>query len=584
MNGQRFLGTMFGLLLLGAATFFTSARSEDLSRGATTAGPLIVVKVDLAFNSVCIGQSSSRILQLFNVGSSPLNISSISRVAGSSDIEIVSGPPTPITVAPNEEIDYMVQFSPTAEGSKTATLQINSDDPFQPTKQLVATGAGRAQSIVASIAGSGAFGNVCIGTSKELDLTINNPGTCDLTVGSIKSSLNEFKVVQGSTDALVIPAGSAVSIPVRFQPTQAGGPKTANITISSNAPGSENTKVVAVTGSADPVDIRITGSTDFSDVCAGTVAERTLAICNAAACDLPVTGVSLGNCVDFKLTDNPFPGVINRDSCRNVSLRFTPTFAGPRTCTLTIQSADPKIPVIKKDVIAKTPAPLVEISADEISQAVVQTGSACRSLQAFPITNKGSCEVLIKSISIGGMNATDFAFLGLPSLPLTLQPGQSIGDSLQLLFTPGAIDRTRHGSLVVSYVSDPFSGATTTLIRDLCGEGVNTGARILVTVQGVPVPFVEKLELQRVTGDKDNPEFGTVDSATSVPLQSVESGEACAAFKYHREYGTVANPTQLSPALYQVVATVLIDGKPRTLTMPFEVTPCGFNGTVVVAF
>jgi Abnormal spindle-like microcephaly-assoc'd, ASPM-SPD-2-Hydin len=578
---------VFAIVSLGTLFFpVTSSRSASGGRhvGVTSAiGPLIAVRVDLAFNNVCIGQNSSRILQIFNVGSSPLHISSITRVEGSADLEIVSGPPTPVTVGPNEEIDYMVRFRPTTEGSVKATFQINSNDPFQPAKQLLASGTGTAQTIITSVANSGAFGNVCIGSFKELALTINNPGSCDLNIASIQSTSAEFKMVQAAT--LVVPAGTSITLPIRFQPTSIGGPKNANITISSNAPGSDNLKVVSVTGSGDPVDIRVTGVTDFGDVCATTTAERTLSICNDAICDLPVTDVSLGNCPDFKLIDNPFPASITRDSCRNLTLRFTPTSAGPKFCTLTIKSADPDTPVIKKDVTANTPAPLLEISPDEVfAPAVVQTSGACRSLQPFPISNKGTCDAVIKSVSIGGVNSIDFSFVGLPSLPIILQPGQSVADAaLQMLFTPAAIDRDRHGTLALTYISDPFTGATTTLIRDLCGEGVATGARILVTVEGVPVPFVEKLEVQRVTGDKENPQIGTVDASTNVPLQTIVLG-VCGPLKYHKEYGTIGNPIQLSPASYQVTATVLIDGKPKTLTVPFEVASCGFNSTVVVAF
>lgn len=582
------MSAVFAIVSLGTPAFLPlkSSTSENGGRhlGAAAAiGPLIAVKVDLAFNNVCIGQGSSRILQIFNAGSSPLHISSITRVEGSADLEIVSGPSTPITVGPNEEIDYMVRFRPTTEGPVKATFQINSDDPFQPAKQLLASGAGTAQTIITSIANSGAFGNVCIGTFKELALTINNPGSCDLNIASIKSSSAEFKAVQASP--LVVQAGTSITLPIRFEPASIGGPKNANITISSNAPGTDNLKVVSVTGSGDPVDIRVTGVTDFGDVCASTIAERTLTICNTASCDLPVTDVSLGNCPDFKLIDNPFPASVGRDSCRNLTLRFTPVSAGPKLCTLTIKNADPDTPVIKKEVTANTPAPLLEIAPDEVfAPAVVQTAGACRSLQSFPISNKGTCDVVIKSVSIGGVNSTDFSFVGLPSVPITLQPGQSVAEAaLQMLFTPAAMDRDRHGTLALTYISDPFTGATTTLIRDLCGEGVATGARILVTVQGVPVPFVEKLEIQRVTGDKDNPLIGTVDSSTNVPLQTIVTG-VCAPLKYHKEYGTVGNSIQLSPASYQVTATVLVDGKPKTLTVPFDVTSCGFNSTVVVAF
>ena len=58
------------------------------------------------------------------------------------------------------------------------------------------------------------------------------------------------------------------------------------------------------------------------------------------------------------------------------------------------------------------------------------------------------------------------------------------------------------GVLSVTYVSDPVSGATTTVNRNLCGEGVRTGARVLVRAGGVPLASVKKIHLQRIVGNR----------------------------------------------------------------------------------
>jgi photosystem II stability/assembly factor-like uncharacterized protein len=548
-------------------------------------GPLLAVNANLAFDNVCVGQNATRIIQIFNVGSEPLHISSIIRVAGSADFKIISGPATPVTVAPGEEIDYTVQFKPTVAGAQVATFQINSDDKFQPAKQISASGFGTTPAISTIIADSGDYGNVCVGSFKDLNLTINNPGSCDLVVTNIVSSSADFKTAQTISYPLVIQGGTSLQIPIRFQPTSLGN-KSANITISSNAPGADATKIVAVSGHAEPGDIRVTGSTDFGDVCPGTIAEKTVSICNVGTCDLHVSSVSLGSCTDFQLVNNPFPATVSHDSCLDVTIRFTPTSAGPKSCTLTINSDDPDQPVIQKTVTANTPVPSIDVSPDQgFPPEVIQTSGSCRTLQPFPISNKGNCNLIITDISIGGVNAGDFGLFALPSFPIILQPGHTVGDgAFRTIFAPTALDRDRLGSISVTYVSDPITGATTTITRGLCGEGVRTGARVLVTSGGVPVPLVEKIQIQRMVGNKNKPQVDTVDSSMNLALQTVTPAGSCAPFQYHKEYGTVSNPNQLAPGTYTVTATAVINGKRKNLTVSFDVTTCDFNPTVVVAF
>lgn len=549
-------------------------------------GPLLAVNANLAFDLVCVGQNGTRILQLFNVGSAPLHISSIIRAAGSADFQIISGPSTPVTIAPGEEIDYTVRFKPTVSGNQTATFQINSDDPYQPARQLSASGTGTTPAISTVIADTGDFGNVCVGSYKDLDLTINNPGSCDLVITNIVSNSAEFKTAQTISYPLLVQGGTSLHVPIRFQPTSLGGPKNANITISSNAPAPDGTKVVQVTGHAEPGDIRVTGSTDFGDVCPGTLAEKTVSVCNVGTCDLHVTSVSLGSCTDFQLVNNPFPATVSHDSCLDVTIRFTPTSAGPKSCVLTINSDDPDSPVIQKTVTANTPIPSIDVSPDQgFAPEVIQTAGSCNTQQPFPISNKGSCNLVITNINIGGVNASDFGLVALPSFPIILQPGHTVGDGdFRTLFAPTAIARARLGTISVTYVSDPITGTTTTITRNLCGEGVRTGARVLVTSGGVPVSMVEKMHLQRVTGNKNKPQVDTVDSSMNLPLQTVTPAGSCAPFQYHKEYGTVSNPSQLLPGSYLVTATAVINGKRKNLTVAFDVTTCDFNPTVVVAF
>jgi hypothetical protein len=253
---------------------------------------------------------------------------------------------------------------------------------------------------------------------------------------------------------------------------------------------------------------------------------------------------------------------------------------------LTINSDDPDTPVISQTVTANTPVPSIDVPPDQnFAPEVIQSIGACSTLKPFPISNKGNCNLTITNIAIGGINATDFGLSALPSFPIILQPGHTVGDgALRTVFAPTQISRNRLGTLTVTYVSDPITGATTTVTRNLCGEGVRTGARVLVTNAGVPVPLVEKMQIQRVTGNRNKPIVDTVDNAMNLPLQTVTPTGPCASFQYHREYGTVSNPIQLLPGSYLITATAVINGKRQNLTVAFDVTTCDFNPNIVVNF
>jgi hypothetical protein len=247
---------------------------------------------------------------------------------------------------------------------------------------------------------------------------------------------------------------------------------------------------------------------------------------------------------------------------------------------LTINSDDPKTPTIYFPVTANTPCPTIDVPPDlGFAPEVISSIGPCSEPLPFPISNKGTCNLTITSITIGGINAGDFGFSGLPSFPVILQPGDIVGaGDLNVTFSPAAVARVRTATLNVTYVADPVTGATTNVTRNLCGEGVMTGARVLVMAGGVPLAVVDKIQLQRLTVNKSG------DVVQQAPLVTVVPPSPCGAFQYHREYGTVSNPVQLLAGDYQVTVSATINGKRKSLSQSFSLNTCDFNPAVVINF
>jgi len=158
-----------------------------------------------------------------------------------------------------------------------------------------------------------------------------------------------------------------------------------------------------------------------------------------------------------------------------------------------------------------------------------------------------------------------------------------VGDgAFKIAFAPTVIARSRTATIQVTYEIDSITHATATIPRTLCGEGVRTGARVLVIAGGVPLTTVEKMQISRITGNKNKPILNTVDVAQNLPLTTVSQTAPCSSFQYHREYGTVVNPIQLLPGSYRLTATGIVDKKRISQTVGFDVSTCDFNQNIVV--
>jgi hypothetical protein len=433
-----------------------------------------------------------------------------------------------------------------------------------------------------------AFGQGCAGVPENLTLQVFNVGTSNLVINSVARLMGStnFTVLPNPATPLIISPNAEVDFTIQYNPDAARGPQQATIRVSSSDPGAPFFDLTA-TGFGTNAVATVTGSADFGNVCAGTLAEKTLSVCNVGACDLHVLSAAFRPfCPDFTLINNPFPATISPNFCLNLPIQLTPSSCGPKTCTLAIITDDPHNPTNIVTVTANTPCPSIDVPPDlGFLPEVIQSAGTCNEPLPFPISNKGQCNLTITGITLGGTNASDYFISGLPSFPVILQPGDIVGaGNLNVVFAPTQVARERSATITVTYISDPLTGATNSVTRNLCGEGVLTGARVLVMQGGVPVPLVEKMQLQRINANRNKGIIDTQDVAQNLPLVTVIPDPPCEPFQYHREYGTVSNPIQLLPGDYQVTASAIINGKRKSQTVGFSVNTCDFDPTVVINF
>lgn len=548
--------------------------------------PVATVPGDVSLPVTCVGSFSTATLDVCNTGSATCENLEIFDITSTNPqfqvIEPTSG--YPIEISPDFCFPFQLRFTPTAMGPQSATITVMSNDPEAPLVAVQASSTGGVRNIQTLIADSGNYGDVCVETFRDLDLLVNNAGLCDLSITDVSSSNPRFQTASVLSYPILVASGTTIRIPIRFDPI-AFGAQAGTISVSTNDPGTP-TAQVSVNGNAPPGDIAFTGSTDFGDVCPGEQAKKTVTICNTGPCNLDVTSVAFDPpCADFQLVNNPFPAVLSEGACLDVVILFTPTSVGFKSCTLKVLSNDPDEPVLTHTVTGNVPVPMIDVPPDlTFAPEVIQSVGPCSSDLAFPISNTGRCNLIITDVSIV-VNQAEYSLVGLPSYPIILEPGHIVGEgNLAIRFSPQVIGRNRTGQVRVTYESDPITGATMAITRNLCGEGVNTGARVLVTHAGNPLNQVKKIQLHRVNANQNGSPLDTIDVIQNAALATVSQGLPCSSFQYQREYGGVSNPVLLLPGSYRVTVTARINGHNLMKRVGFDVSTCDFNQTINVNF
>ena len=142
---------------------------------------------------------------------------------GSTDFSVLATPGTPLVIAPTDSVEFTVEYLPTVSGTlESAIIRIASNDPTAPFVDVAAIGVQGTGAVATAIADSGNFGNVCLGSFKDELLTINNTGTCPLSIFDIASSDPNFQAPSVVFYPLIVNPGTSIDLTIRFQPLNLG--------------------------------------------------------------------------------------------------------------------------------------------------------------------------------------------------------------------------------------------------------------------------------------------------------------------------------------------------------------------------
>jgi photosystem II stability/assembly factor-like uncharacterized protein len=416
--------------VFGLAFHNGELRAATFGRGVFSfvkpTGPAIAINLqnNLKFGTVC-GGPDYLTLTVYNVGVADLVISSVQRLMGSTDFTVLPTPATPLILAPGEDIEFTIQYSPTISGTlETAIIRIISNDPTAPFVDVSATGMKGTGKVATAIANAGNFGNVCVGSFADELLTINNPGSCPLSIFNISSSSVDFAAPGVLSYPLVVNPGASIDVVVRFQPSSFGA-KAGTITVFSNDPAGLHQVFVSGMAPSPKLVLIIAGKGNFGKVCVGHFKDEPLILTNSGKCTLTVTGISSSSTEFLAPEVLSYPFTIGPGDAVPVPIRFEPASFGPKFGTITVTSDDPASPAA------------VNVSGDAPSGKLAVTGStyfggvsaSCCADRTLSICNVGECDLHVKSVHFE-RKSHHWKLLHNP-FPATLRPGSCLSVVIQ---------------------------------------------------------------------------------------------------------------------------------------------------------
>ena len=421
---------------------------------------LTVSAASLAFGNVTVGSAATLPLTLTSTGNAPVTVNAATlNGAGFSD----SGASFPVTLNPNQSVTVQVQFAPTSAGPAGRQLTITSNSSSGTTNvvQLSGTGTAATSPQLTVSAASLAFGNVTVGSTATLPLTLTSSGTAPVTVNAATVSGAGFSD-SGSSFPVTLNPNQSVTMQVAFNPSAAGG-AAGQLTINSNS-SSGSATVVQLSGAGTvPTVAQLTVSASslaFGNVTVNSTATLPLTLSSTGTAPVTVSAAALSG-AGFSESGAAFPMSLNPGQSITLQVAFDPTAAGADAGQITINSNSSSggTAVVRLSGTGIAPNnPQLLVSTTALSFGSVPVGSTVT--LNLTLSSTGTTPVTVNSAALSGAGFSESG----GSFPVTLNPNQSV--TLQVAFDPTAAGADA-GQITVS--SNSTTGGT--VVVQLSGAG-----------------------------------------------------------------------------------------------------------------
>jgi len=453
----------------------TGSPSTVALSGTGTAPGINLSPSTLSFgNQLVSTTTSAQTVTITNTGSASLSVSGVS-VPGTDSVQFTRINTCSAALAPNATCAISVTFTPASTGAKSASLSITHNGTGSPSSVSL-SGTGTAPGISLSPS-TLPFGNQLVNTTSSAQtVTITNTGSASLTVSGVSvTGTDSAQFAQTNTCSAALAPNATCTNSVTFAPASTGA-KSANLSVSHNATGSPSTVALWGTGVAPTIGVS-PSSVTFSDQLVGTTsAARSITITNTGTANLSVTGVSVSDAAQFAQTNTCSTALAPNATC-TISLTFSPTGTGDRAASLSITHNAAGSPT-SVAINGTGTAPGISIAPSRVTFEN-QTVNTTSGSQSVTITNTGTANLTVSSVSVTGSDSTQFAQTN--NCSAALAPNASC--TISVTFSPSATGG-KTASLAISHSG---VGSPTTVTLN------GAGAAGSISVTPLSVSFANQL-------------------------------------------------------------------------------------------
>lgn len=304
----------------------------------------------MTFGSTQVGGTSTNStpasVTLTNTGAGTLTITAIAR-SGTNATEFTAGgtcaSASPVNLAPGATCTLTASFRPTATGTRSASLVVQSNAPTNPSISLTGLGSATATPDFTRSAPSIAFNAQTVATTSAAQtITLTSSGMAPLTITQVSATPTpEFAATSNCVGTLA--AGASCTISVTFTPP-AAGTRSGSVAITSNVAGSPHTITVAgiAVTSPTPLASLTNNSLVFGNqaLSAPAPTPQGADFRNSGNAALQIMGVAISgaNAADFRFSSGHTcaAGTLSPNGSCRIEVEFRPQSAGAKTANVTV--------------------------------------------------------------------------------------------------------------------------------------------------------------------------------------------------------------------------------------------------------
>ena len=430
------------------------------------------------------------------------------------------------------------------------------------------------------------FGVVPTSTTSTAETTTvtNNTGSA-VTFSSIAASAGFVVSPTGTTclTSAALAGGASCTVAVTFTPTVATV-QTGTLTLTDSAPGGSQVVDLAGTGVASVVSLA-PASLAFSGESVGAQsAPQTVTLTNSGSGPLTISGIAVTG-AGFAETNTCGSSVAAGSTC-SISATYTPAVSGTASGSLSVSDNATGSPqTVSLSGTGVSPGASLSTTTLNFGGQVVNTRSSTP--QSVTLTNTGSSNLSVNSVTVSGPNATEFTLLQKAPCGSSVAVGSSC--TIQLNFKP-AMSGSRSATLSIAdsapgspqTVALSGTGADFSVAATPATATVNPGGSTSYTVTVAPIGgFAGTVTLtctgQPTYGTCTIPSPGTVtlDGTSNTQMKFTVTTLAPAAAPHG--FGRFRPPTSRMPWVIALLAgmlslLVLARGRGRRAVLLFAAT------------